>query len=94
MAPSLTLCHVCPQGLTVFGVANDEVLTLLEQLKKKQAMLARERPEVAEIISRRPQPTYRRRSVGGHRAAEGGRGRAPVSVGNCTLSLINSTVVI
>ncbi|XP_037071350.1 protein phosphatase 1 regulatory subunit 12C-like [Pollicipes pollicipes] len=49
-------------GQTAFDVADAEVLTVLEQLKSKQAMLQRERPEIEQILTRRPLPPLRHRT--------------------------------
>ncbi|CAG0890095.1 unnamed protein product [Darwinula stevensoni] len=49
-------------GQTAFDVADPEVLPVLEELKKKQASLKKDKPEIQEILMKRPQPPLRRRS--------------------------------
>ncbi|GIY39700.1 protein phosphatase 1 regulatory subunit 12A [Caerostris darwini] len=54
-----------PAGQTCFDVADPEVVKLLEELKKKQASMQKERPEIQAILQRtsnRP-PLKRRTSV-------------------------------
>ncbi|CAN7994960.1 unnamed protein product, partial [Ixodes hexagonus] len=52
-------------GQTCFDLADAEVLPTLEELKKKQASMQKERPEIQEILERKAQrpPLKRRTSV-------------------------------
>ncbi|KAG0410134.1 hypothetical protein HPB47_012744 [Ixodes persulcatus] len=52
-------------GQTCFDLADPEVLPTLEELKKKQASMQKERPEIQEILERKAQrpPLKRRTSV-------------------------------
>ncbi|XP_064490307.1 protein phosphatase 1 regulatory subunit 12B-like isoform X1 [Ornithodoros turicata] len=52
-------------GQTCFDIADPEVLLTLEELRKKQASMQKERPEIQEILERKAQkpPLKRRTSV-------------------------------
>lgn len=43
-------------GQTCFDVADPDVLRLLEELKKKQANLQKDRPDIRNLINRPPVP--------------------------------------
>lgn len=43
-------------GQTVFDVADPDVLRLLEELKKKQATLQKDRPDIRNLFNRPPVP--------------------------------------
>ena len=46
-------------GQTVFDVADPDVLRLLEELKKKQATLQKDRPDIRILFNRPPVPPDR-----------------------------------
>ena len=45
-------------GQTAFDVADPDVLELLEQLKKKQATMQKDRPEIKSLINRPAVPSF------------------------------------
>ena len=49
------------QGQTPFDIAEPDMVSHLEELKKKQANLRKEKPEICSILSKRPAPPLRRR---------------------------------
>ena len=54
-------------GQTVFDVADPDVLRLLEELKKKQATLQKDRPDIRYLFNRPPVPPGSSQATGKRR---------------------------
>ena len=54
-------------GQTSFDVADPDVLRLLEELKKKQATLQKDRPDIRYLFNRPPVPPGSQNTAGGKR---------------------------
>ena len=57
-------------GQTVFDVADPDVLRLLEELKRKQATLQKDRPDIRYLFNRPPVPPGTTQPGGGKRRYE------------------------